>query len=123
MERTGLLVRDSREGELRGLCAGFEDAVFDAGVEEVYDGLFGDGEALGLDEGASVLGDGVEFFLKGCGGHACFILRILRAQAVDSLRVIADAEALQAALGGHCGGGGVLDGPFVVLDMVLPLPG
>ena len=56
-------VRVSCEGEGWGLCAGFEDAVFDAGGEEFGGGLLGDGEALGLDELAGVCGDGVELIL------------------------------------------------------------
>ena len=52
-----------------------EDAVLDAGGEEVGDQLLGDGEALGLDESASVLGDLVELVLKGqgAGGHSLII--------------------------------------------------
>ena len=60
------------EGEGWGLGSGFQDAVFDAGVEEVFGGLFGDGEAFGLDEGAGVLGDAVELVLQRlfcAGGH------------------------------------------------------
>ena len=41
-----------------------EDAVFDAGGEEVVDGGVGDGEAVGLDEGARLGGDVVEFGLE-----------------------------------------------------------
>ena len=52
------------EGEGWGLGSGFQDAVFDAGVEEVGSGFFGDGETLGLDEGAGVLGDAVELVLQ-----------------------------------------------------------
>ena len=51
------------EGEGRGLCAGFEDAVFDAGGQEFGGGLLGDGEALGLDQLTGVGGDGVELVL------------------------------------------------------------
>jgi hypothetical protein len=51
------------EGEGRGLGSGFEDAVFDASVEEVFGCFFGDGETFGLDEGAGVLGDAVELVL------------------------------------------------------------
>ncbi len=52
------------QGEGRGLRAYGEDAVFDAGGEEVGDGLFGDGEAFGLDECPGVLRDLVELVLK-----------------------------------------------------------
>ena len=51
------------EGERGGLRPGLQDAVFDAGVEEVFGCLFGHCEALGLDEGAGVLGDAVELVL------------------------------------------------------------
>ncbi len=47
-----------REGGGRGSDG--EDAVFDAGGEELVDGVVGDGEAVGLDEGASLGGDVVE---------------------------------------------------------------
>jgi len=45
--------------------AGGEDAVFDAGEEEFFDGAFADGEAVGWDEGAGARGDGVEVVLEG----------------------------------------------------------
>ena len=51
-----------------GLCAYLQDAVFNAGGEELGGGEFGDGEALGLDEGAGVLGDAVEGVLEGGSG-------------------------------------------------------
>jgi len=49
-------------GEIEGGGGGAEgeDAVFDAGEEEVVDGVVGDGEAGGLDEGAGPGGDVVE---------------------------------------------------------------
>jgi hypothetical protein len=46
------------------LRAGADDVVLDAGVEKLGDDLINDGEALGLDEGAGVFGDGVEAFLQ-----------------------------------------------------------
>ena len=55
------------EGEGRGLRANGEDAVLDAGAEEVGDHLLRDGEALGLNESASVLGDLVELVLERTG--------------------------------------------------------
>ncbi len=57
-EWTGFAGAGVLQGEGRGLSAGWEDAVLDAGGEEL-----GDGEALGLDEGASILGDAVELLL------------------------------------------------------------
>ena len=51
------------EGEGRGQRAGFEDAVFDAGGQQLRRGPLGDSEALGLDELASVGCDGVELVL------------------------------------------------------------
>ena len=53
-----------------GECEGWggsadgEDAVFDAGGEEVADGGVGDGEAVGLDESARLGGDVVELGLE-----------------------------------------------------------
>ncbi len=47
------------ESEGWSFGSGFQDAVFDAGVEEVFGRLFGDGETFGLDEGTGVLGDAV----------------------------------------------------------------
>ena len=58
------------EGEGRSLRAGLQDAVFDAGIEEVCGGFFGDGEALRLDEGAGVLGDAIESVLQRCFSEA-----------------------------------------------------
>ena len=52
------------ESEGWSLLSDLQDAVFDAGVEEVCSRLFGDGQALGLDEGAGVLGDAVQLVLK-----------------------------------------------------------
>ncbi len=52
------------QGEVWGGGAGLQDAVFDAGGEELFDVALGDGEAFGLDEGAGVLGDGVESILE-----------------------------------------------------------
>ena len=40
-----------------------EDAVFDAGVEEVFGRSFRDGETLGLDKCAGVLGNAIESVL------------------------------------------------------------
>jgi hypothetical protein len=60
------------EGEGWSFSSGFQDAVFDAGVEEVFGSLFGDGETFGLDEGSGVLGDAVELVLQRlfcAGGH------------------------------------------------------
>lgn len=62
--------------ERGGFRAGCEDAVFDASGEELGDGLFGEGEALGLDQSAGVLGDAVELVLKRGverGGHESII--------------------------------------------------
>ena len=53
---------EEREG--RGEGAGWEGAVFDAAREELGDGLLGDGESVGLDEGAGAGGDGVEAVLE-----------------------------------------------------------
>ena len=50
----------------RGRGADGEDAVFDAGGEELFDGALADGEALRLHEVAGVGGDLVELVLK-CG--------------------------------------------------------
>jgi len=49
-------------GEIEGGGGGAdgENAVFDAGEEEVVDRVVGDGEAAGLDEGAGAGGDVVE---------------------------------------------------------------
>ena len=60
----GLFGEGVFEGEGGGLRSSLQDAVFDAGVEEVFGGLFGDGETFGLDEGAGVLGDAVELVLQ-----------------------------------------------------------
>jgi len=57
------------ESKVRGDCADGEDAVFNAGEEEICDSLLADGQALGLHEVAGVGGDLVELVLKGCGGH------------------------------------------------------
>ena len=56
------------EGELGRECADGQDAVFDAGGEELRDGALADGQALGLHQLAGVGGDLVELVLK--GGHA-----------------------------------------------------
>ncbi len=64
------------EREVWCLLAGFQDAIFDAGIEEVLGGSFGDGKALRLHEGASVLGDAVELILQRCfqrSGHDSII--------------------------------------------------
>jgi hypothetical protein len=60
----GLVGEGVLEGEVRSLRADAQDAVFDAGVEEVFGRSFGDGETFGLDEGAGVLGDAVEPVLE-----------------------------------------------------------
>ena len=59
-------------GEIEGRSGGpdGEDAVFDAGDEEVMNGGIGDGEAVGLDERAGLGGDVVEPGLEiGCVLH------------------------------------------------------
>jgi hypothetical protein len=60
----GLVGKGVFESEGRGLRPDVQDAVFDAGVEEVCGRSFGDGETLGLDEGAGVLRDAVESVLE-----------------------------------------------------------
>jgi len=57
------------EFELGGDGADGEDAVFNAGVEEIGDGALADGQALLLHQVAGVGGDLVELVLQGCGGH------------------------------------------------------
>jgi hypothetical protein len=52
------------EGEGRGLRSDLQDAVFDAGIEEFFGRFFGDDKALGLNEGAGVLGDAIELVLE-----------------------------------------------------------
>ena len=52
------------KGEGRSLRSDLQDAVLDAGIEEVFGRSFRDGETLGLDEGAGVLGDAVETVLQ-----------------------------------------------------------
>ena len=52
------------EIEAGGGGADGEDAVFDAGGEEVLHGGVGDGEAAGLDQGAGLSGDVVELGLE-----------------------------------------------------------
>src|ERR1700677_2518578 len=52
------------QNEGRSLRSDLQDAVLDAGIEEVFSRLFGDGETLWLDEVARVLGDAVEPVLK-----------------------------------------------------------
>ena len=67
------------EGEGRSLRSAFQGAVLDAGVEEVFGRLFGDGETLGLDEGAGVLGDAIELILERdveSGGHRSIIAAV-----------------------------------------------
>jgi hypothetical protein len=51
-----------REG--RSLRPGFQDTVFDTGVEEVFGRLFGDSETLGLDQSTGVLRDAIQLILK-----------------------------------------------------------
>jgi len=53
--------------EERGRVADLENAIFDAGGEELCGGVFGDGEAIGLHEIAGAGGDGVELVLE--AGH------------------------------------------------------
>ena len=50
--------------EVRGQRADGQDAVFNAGGEEIRGMLLGDGEPFGLDQRAGVLGDAVEFVLQ-----------------------------------------------------------
>src|ERR1700677_2912740 len=67
------------QNEGRSLRSDLQDAVLDAGIEEVFGRLLGDGETLWLDEGASVLGDAVEPVLKRdveSGGHSYIIAAI-----------------------------------------------
>ena len=52
------------ESEVRSRGTYGEDEGFDAGGEEVVDGVVGDGETLGLDELAGVGRDGVELVLE-----------------------------------------------------------
>jgi hypothetical protein len=59
----GLLRDGVFKGEGRSLCSNLHDPVLDAGVEEVCGRFLGDGETLGLDEGAGVLGDAIESVL------------------------------------------------------------
>ena len=53
-------------GEVKGGCGGAygKDAIFDAGEEEGLYGFVGDGETAGLDQGAGLGGDVVEFGLE-----------------------------------------------------------
>ncbi len=53
-----------RQGEAGGGGADGQDAVFDAGGEEVVDGVVGNGEPLGLHERAGLGGDVVELGLE-----------------------------------------------------------
>jgi hypothetical protein len=52
------------EGELGSDCADGQDFLFDAGGEELGDGLFADGQARGRDQVAGVGGDLVELVLE-----------------------------------------------------------
>lgn len=52
------------EGEGGGLGSDGEDAVLDAGGEELLDGALADGKALGLDQGSGLGGDFVELVLE-----------------------------------------------------------
>ena len=95
------------EGELGGDGADGEDAVFDAGGEELGDGALADGQALGLHQVAGVGGDLVELVLKASlrsvAGSYCF--RTYRQLcSVESLQILppealfgAHAHAAQAA--------------------------
>lgn len=67
------------EREGRGRGAGLENAVFNAGGEELGDGALGEGEALGLDESAGVLRDAVELVLQRCVG------RVIERSSHDSI--------------------------------------
>jgi hypothetical protein len=51
------------QGEGRSLLSDLQDAVLDAGVEEVCGRFFRDGETLGLDKCAGVLGNAIESVL------------------------------------------------------------
>jgi len=64
-EATGSVV----EGELGGDGANGEDAVFNAGGEELLDGALADGKAVGLNQLACVGGDFVELVLEGGHGY------------------------------------------------------
>ena len=55
------------EGELGSGGADGENAFFDAGGEELFDGAFADGEPVGLHQVPGVGGDLVELVLQ--GGH------------------------------------------------------
>ena len=59
-----LAVNGVGQSEGGGGGADREDMVFDAGGEEIADGSVGDGEALGLNEGAGLGGDVVELGLE-----------------------------------------------------------
>jgi hypothetical protein len=63
------------KSEGRSLRSGLQDAVLDAGIEEFCGRFLRDGETLGLDEGARVLGDAIELVLQG-GGHNYIIAAI-----------------------------------------------
>ena len=54
--------------EVGRLCSYGEDAVLDAGGEELFDGSLADGEAVGGHELAGAGGDGVELVLE-ISGH------------------------------------------------------
>ena len=71
-EADGSLGEGVGELEQGGFCSDGNDFFFDAGGKEGGGGGFGDGEALGLDEGPGVLGDAVELILQRlfcAGGH------------------------------------------------------
>ena len=72
------------EGELGGDGADGEDAVFDAGREEVGDGALADGKAVGLDQLACVGGDLVELVLK--SGH-CILALLLEKRCKGDYRL------------------------------------
>lgn len=79
-----------RQHELRGASAWRKDAVFDAGRKQVRSGLLRDGQPLGLDQRAGVLGDAVEFVLQrrqlgpghGFHGFHIFIIAAMSTVAV-----------------------------------------
>ena len=76
------------ESESRSLRPGFQCAVLDAGVEEIFGRLFGDCEALRLDEGACILRDAVQLILKRgveSSGHNYIIAAVSRFLVVVGL--------------------------------------
>ena len=63
-EWTGLPVSASCSVNSGACAPGAQDAVFDAGGEELGGLLLRDGQPLGLNQGAGVLRDAVEFVLQ-----------------------------------------------------------